>query len=137
LTVRHAAIETPRQEAATAASPAYNPETDFLTGTWKVSYETEEFTGAVIYSLKKEGTAFVAYTSRYEDEKGRSQQADNAKTLILESFDGYIGHGIYTMEYEGERYDASCRIDMVDENTFELRYEFQGYGDVETWKRLP
>jgi len=29
-----------------------------------------------------------------------------------------------------------CQIDMVDENTFKLSYDYYGYSDVETWKRL-
>ena len=114
----------------------YNPDTDYIVGKWKVTYNSDEFKGSVIYDFKKEGKIFNAYTFQYEDEKGYSQKAEGTKTLTIQEFDGYKGKGIYMLEYEGEKYDVACQIDMVDENTFKLSYDYYGYGDVETWKRF-
>ncbi|GAA4278055.1 hypothetical protein [Aquimarina mytili] len=112
-----------------------NPETDYIVGKWKVSYNSDNFKGAVVYSIKKEGKVFNAYTHQYQDEKGNQKKAEGAKTLIIKSFDGYKGKGRYTVEYEDQQYQVNCQIDMVDENTFKLSYDHYGYGDVETWKR--
>lgn len=114
----------------------YNAETDYITGKWKVTYDSEAFKGAIIYNLKKEGKTFNAYTFQYEDENGYSQKAEGFNILTIKKFDGYQGTGIYKLEYEGEKYDVACQIDMVDENTFKLSYDYYGYSDVETWKRF-
>ncbi len=113
----------------------YKQATDYIIDKWKVTYSSEEYKGSIIYEIKKVGKIFEAYTYQYEDENGYSQKAEGAKTLTIESFDGYKGKGIYKIEYEGEKYDIACQIDMVDENTFKLSYDYYGYSDVETWKR--
>ncbi|MEM9078867.1 MAG: hypothetical protein AAGC43_17635 [Bacteroidota bacterium] len=84
------------------------PETDYLEGNWKVNYSTEGFKGAVVYSIKKEGEAFHAYTYQYQDEQGNSEEADGAKTVTINTFDGTTGKGIYTMKYEQELYEIDC-----------------------------
>lgn len=112
-----------------------NWETDYIIGKWKVSYDSEEFKGTVVYTIKKEGKVFNAYTYKYQDAQGNSEPAENTKTLIIQSFDGYKGKGVYKVTYEGENYDIECFIDMIDENTFQLSYESYGFSDVETWKR--
>lgn len=109
--------------------------TDYITGKWKVNYNSKEFKGAIIYNLLKEGKKFNAYTHKYLDENGYAQKAGNTKAVIITSFDGYKGRGIYKIEYEGEKYDVKCNIDMVDENTFKLSYDHYSYSDVETWKK--
>ncbi|WP_299114098.1 hypothetical protein [uncultured Winogradskyella sp.] len=112
-----------------------NPETDYIVGKWKVNYNTEDFNGAVFYTIKKEGGNFNAYSYQYQDKNGNSEKAEGLKTLIIKSFDGYQGKGVYTIEYEQQQYQVDCQIDMVDENTFKLSYDYYGYSDVETWKR--
>ena len=116
-------------------SSNYNEETDYIINKWKVTYNSSEFNGSIIYEIKKEGNVFNAYTYQYEDKNGNAQKAEGAKILIIKSFDGYKGKGIYKIEYEGERFDIDCQIDMVDENTFKLSYDYYGYNDIETWKR--
>lgn len=113
----------------------YNEETDYIIDKWKVNYNSSAYDGSIIYEIKKEGKVFNAYTYQYEDKNGNAQKAEGAKTLIIKSFDGYKGKGIYKIEYEGERFDIACQIDMVDENTFKLSYDYYGYADIETWKR--
>ena len=110
-------------------------ETDYIIGTWKVKYNSQDFKGAIIYNLKKEGDVFNAYTLQYQDEKGHAEKAEGSKTLTIKKFDGYKGTGVYAFEYEDELHQVDCRIDMVDENTFKLSYDYYGYKDVETWKR--
>lgn len=116
-------------------SETYNEDTDYIVGNWRVAYNTDEFKGAIVYAIKKEGKVFKAYTAQYEDEQGNSEEAEAKKALVIKSFDGYKGKGIYYLEYENQTYDVKCEIDMVDENTFKLSYDYYGYADVETWKR--
>jgi len=113
-----------------------NAETDYIIGKWKVSYDTKEFKGSVVYDIKKEGNTFNAYTYEYQDENGYGEPAEKTKTVSIESFDGHTGKGVYKVQYEGETYDVACTIDMVDKNTFTLSYESYGYSDTETWKRV-
>ncbi|MEM6720718.1 MAG: hypothetical protein AAF611_15420 [Bacteroidota bacterium] len=129
------AITTNHTNASTQ-NTVPNLETDYIIGKWKVTYNTKEFRGAIVYDIKKEGNNFTAYTHEYQDQDGYAETAKKTKTLIIESFDGYKGKGIYKLEYEGEMYEVACTIDMVDENTFKLSYESYGYSDVETWKRV-
>lgn len=112
-----------------------NQETGDIIGLWAVSYNAKEFNGTIVYDIKKEGTVFNAYTSTYEDLNGNAQQAEKRETLTIKSYDGYKGKGIYTIDYEGETYKVDCNIDMIDENTFKLSYDYYGYSDTETWKR--
>jgi hypothetical protein len=101
-----------------------------------VTYDSKEFKGAIVYDIRKEGKKFNAYTYEYQDLEGNGEKAEKVKTLIIESFDGYKGKGIYKVDYEGETYEIACNIDMKDENTLLLSYESYGYSDVETWKRV-
>ncbi|WP_299549281.1 hypothetical protein [Seonamhaeicola sp.] len=113
----------------------YNENTDYITGTWLANYKSAEFEGAVLYHLKKEGRVFNAYAMEYQDVHGNSQKAEGHKVLTIKRFDGYKGKGVYKMEYKGKIHNMDCSIDMVDENTFKLSYDYYGYSDVETWKR--
>ncbi|WP_234859087.1 hypothetical protein [Aquimarina aquimarini] len=119
----------------TSNNSQYNQETDYIIGKWKVAYNDKNFKGAIVYDLKKEGKIFNAYTYQYQDEHGNAEKAENIKTLTIKKFDGYQGKGIYKIEYEGKKYDIECQIDIVDENTFSLSYDYYGYSDIETWKR--
>jgi len=113
----------------------YYPEIDYIKGNWKVTYNSEGFKGTIMYTIKKEGEVFNAYTYQYQDEKGYIEETKSTKNLIIKNFDGYKGKGIYTIEYEQKEYQVDCQIDMVDENTFKLSYDYYGYSDIETWKR--
>lgn len=106
-----------------------------LEGKWKVNYATEDFKGAIIYSIKKEDQSLHAYTYQYQDESGATEKAEGTKTLTIQNFDGSQGNGIYTIEYEKKSYEVDCKITMTDSNTFELSYDYYGYSDVEIWKR--
>lgn len=116
-------------------SKNYNENTDYIIGKWKVTYNDKNFKGAIVYNIKKVGKTFNAYTYQYQDEAGNSQKAENAKILTIKNFDGYKGKGVYEIEYEKQKYQVECDINMVDENTFKLSYDYYGYSDVETWKR--
>ncbi|MEO0731693.1 MAG: hypothetical protein AAFZ52_02580 [Bacteroidota bacterium] len=135
------ANQTEVPKVAAAKEQAAKPQddsspTDYILGKWKVKYDSDEFTGAVIYDLKKEGDTFSAYTFRYEDERGDSQKAEGTKTLVIQDFDGDKGKGFYVLEHEGEKYEVPCQIAVVDENTFKVSYDYYGYGGTETWTRL-
>ena len=125
-------VSTDKKETP-AERNALNSETDYIIGRWKVKYNSTDFNGAVIYEMKKEKGVFNAYIFEYHDENGNSQKAENLKTLVIKSFDGYKGKGQYIITYEGKKYNVDCTIDMLDENTFKLSYDYYGYSDVETW----
>ncbi|CAM1343434.1 hypothetical protein [Tenacibaculum amylolyticum] len=120
---------------AYSTSKNYNETTDYIIGKWKLNYNSKDFKGAIVYTIKKEGNLFNAYTYSYEDTNGNIEKADKTKALTIQSFDGYKGSGTYKIEYEQQVYDVACTIDMINENTFKLSYDYYGYGDVETWKR--
>lgn len=111
-----------------------NKETDYIIDKWKADYETEGYNGSVVYVIKKEKNKFNAYTYQYI-QLGESQVSEEVLTLEFESFDGYKGVGSYHINFENEWYDIPCQMDMVDENTFKLSYDYYGYSDIETWKR--
>ncbi len=127
--------ETTTEDIISENEKTYDQNTDFITGKWKVTYNSKAFKGSIVYEIKKEGSKFNAYTSQYLDEKGNTQKAEGDKALIIKSFDGYRGDGTYRIEHEGEIYNVECTINMLDENTFELKYDYYGYSDIETWKR--
>ncbi|MGI9550920.1 MAG: hypothetical protein ACR2MT_06965 [Aurantibacter sp.] len=112
-----------------------NENTNNIIGQWKVTYDSNDYKGSIIYEIKKEGKVINAYTIEYQDENGYGQKADRTKTLIIKSFDGQKGKGVYMVDYENEKYDVKCDIAMVDENTFKLRYDYYGHSNMETWKR--
>ncbi|WP_299247361.1 hypothetical protein [uncultured Aquimarina sp.] len=124
-----------KKESNTKKTNSYDKNIDYIIGKWIVNYRSDEYNGAIVYDLRKENQVFNAYTLEYLDIKGNSQKADGNKVLTIKKFDGYKGNGVYKIEYEGEEYKVDCSIDMVDENTFKLSYEYYGYGDIETWKR--
>ncbi|MEM7187330.1 MAG: hypothetical protein AAF466_11790 [Bacteroidota bacterium] len=133
------AIEQPEttttEMVVPVSSETVEAETDFLEGLWKVRYRSTEFNGNVVFSIKKENDRYNAYMHQYEDEHGYSEEADGEKALEITQFDGAKGSGIYPFEYENEVYEIECDIKKVDENTFELSYDYYGYSDTETWKR--
>lgn len=135
-TKEHTNVSKEKNIKETSNIPAnYNETTDYIIGKWKVDYNSENFKGAIIYTIKKEVGSFNAYTYLYEDASGNTKKADKTKALVIQSFDGYKGSGIYKIEYEQQLYNVTCTIDMVNENTFKLSYDYYGYSDVETWKR--
>lgn len=113
-----------------------NEETNAIEGKWKVSYDSSELKGSIIYIIKKESNVFNAYTHTYEDKDGYTQKAEGAKTLVITTFDGKKGVGNYSVEFEGENYTIECKIELLDDNTFTLSYDYYGYSDVETWKKV-
>ncbi|MGB0891127.1 MAG: hypothetical protein ACPGUU_02160 [Flavobacteriaceae bacterium] len=104
-----------------------------LAGKWKVNYKSLK--GSVVYNMKKEGKLYNAFTYEIQDENGYGEKVPAVKTLIIKSFDGKKGKGIYKIEYEGKKYDVPCRIKLVDVNTFQLSYNYYGYKDTEVWKK--
>ncbi|MCK8520199.1 hypothetical protein M0D21_01400 [Aquimarina sp. D1M17] len=116
--------------------PIDNSETDYIIGKWSVSHQSKEFTGNIIYEFKKEGQVFSAYIYEYVDENGNNQKGEGTKILTIDKFDGYKGTGKYTVTYQEQKYEIKCTIDMIDENSFTMSYDYYGYSDVETWKKL-
>ncbi|CAL2104552.1 conserved protein of unknown function [Tenacibaculum sp. 190130A14a] len=104
-----------------------------LVGKWKVVYKN--LNGSVIYNIKKEGKTYNAFTYEVQDENGYGEKVPSVKTLIVKYFNGKKGKGIYKVEFEGKKYDIPCKINLKDNSTFLLSYDYYGYKDTEVWKR--
>ncbi|CAL2085872.1 hypothetical protein [Tenacibaculum sp. 190524A02b] len=105
-------------------------------GKWKVQYKNTEFNGFIIYHIKKEGSVFNAYTYKYEDENGYSENAPKEKILTIKSSYKNSAKGMYILTYKNEKYKVDCKINIHNNHTFKLSYNAYGYNGVETWKKL-
>jgi major membrane immunogen (membrane-anchored lipoprotein) len=128
--------QTSQQNTENAVIENQKEETSTLEGHWKVTYNSQDLKGAMVYSIKKEGKKFIAYTYEMQDENGYGQKTPAEKALTIKSFNGKRANGTYKLEYEGKTYDVPCKIKLIDTNTFQLSYDYYGYGDTETWKRV-
>ncbi|OUS01076.1 hypothetical protein A9Q86_10055 [Flavobacteriales bacterium 33_180_T64] len=130
-------IITENQDSVKEKTIPPKPNIDFtITGKWKVAYNDESFKGVIVYEIKKKGNSFHANIFEYQDEEGNTQKAEDDKVLTIKSFDGIKGKGMYMIVFEEDEYRVKCNIDVLDENTFKLSYDYYGYSDTEIWKRL-
>jgi SHS2 domain-containing protein len=128
--------KTPQEETKQVAVENPKKEAQTLAGQWKVTYNAQNLKGAVVYKIKKEGKKLTAYTYEMQDENGYGQKTSIEKALTINAFKGKNANGIYKLEYEGKTYDVPCKIILIDANTFKLSYDYYGYSDTETWKRV-
>ncbi|PCE64789.1 hypothetical protein [Sediminicola luteus] len=126
--------KTPEKDALPAKAVEVDKET--LTGQWKVEYDTEDYKGSIVYRIKNESGKHKAYTHEYRDPAGNAQKAEGDLVLVIDRFEGETGKGTYTIEYEGKSYEIEAKLKRVNAKTFTLSYDYYGYGDTETWKKL-
>ena len=112
-----------------------NTPLDKLAGNWKVDYKTNEFTGSIINSLKIEGDIVKGFTIKYVDQYG-DELKENKLVVLIKSFDGVKGKGIYKLDYEGKNYDIPCTIKMNSDRQFQLVYSYYDYKGSETWNKI-
>lgn len=125
--------EKPQKKVSSTAKTAKSKNTVSLIGKWKVVYKS--LNGSVVYDIKKEGKIYNAFTYEVQDENGYGEKVPLVKTLIIKYFNGKKGKGTYKVEFEGKKYDIPCKINLKDNNTFLLSYDYYGYKDTEVWKR--
>lgn len=106
-----------------------------LKGRWRVRYNEPWFTGSAVYDLREEDDGIRGYLVEIVDADGRSF-FDDALILELHTWDGTRGQGLYSMDYEGERYEAECDIELQSEGRLRVRYRTYGYRGDELWMRL-
>lgn len=106
-----------------------------LEGRWRVEYDEPWFTGSLVYDLREEEDGIKGYLVEIVDENGQSVSA-NSLIFELRSWDGTKGEGIYSMEYEGDRYEAECDIELQSTDWLRVRYSYYGYDGNETWTRV-
>ena len=106
-----------------------------LIGTWKASYQSDEFTGDILYQFRKEGSAVKAYSVKLTDENGDSME-DNTLAIAISSFENQKGKGTYYLEYEGEKYEIACELKLSSSGKLIISYEYYGYIDTETWQKI-
>ena len=105
-----------------------------LSGTWKASYQSEDFTGEVLYQFRSEANTIRAYSTKISDQTGSMD--DNSLVLIVQSFTGEKGDGRYVFEYEGKQEEVSCKLKLLDNGHLQISYDYYGYGDTETWYKI-
>ena len=106
-----------------------------LEGRWRVDYEDPWFAGRVVYDLREEDGTVRGYLVETTDETGRSFPGDSL-VFELRGWDGTSGKGLYSMDFEGERYQASCAIELQSADRLRVRYDFHGYRGDEIWVRM-
>ena len=106
-----------------------------LAGRWRVDYEDRWFAGRLVYDLRAEDGTVRGYLVETTDETGRSFPGDSL-VFELRGWDGTRGEGLYSMDFEGERYEASCAIELQSADRLRVRYDFHGYRGDETWVRI-
>ena len=106
-----------------------------LAGRWRVEYDDPWFTGSLVYDLREEEDGLRGYLVEIVDENGQSE-SDNSLILELSNWDGTKGEGLYSIEYEGIRYEAECDIELGPAGELRVRYSYQGYDGDETWTRV-
>ena len=106
-----------------------------LDGRWRVRYDEPWFTGSVVYDLREEDDGIRGYLVEIVDAEGRLF-SDNSLILELRTWDGTRGQGLYSMEYEGERYEAECDIELQPAGRLRVRYRYYGYLGDELWMRV-
>lgn len=106
-----------------------------LEGRWRVEYDETWFTGSLVYDLREEDDGIKGYLVEIVDENGYSVSA-NSLIFELRTWDGTKGEGIYSMEYEGDRYEAECDIELQSRGRLRVRYSYYGHDGDETWRRV-
>lgn len=106
-----------------------------LEGRWRVDYEDAWFTGTLIYELRREDTGLKGYLIEILDEAGRAP-VDDSLILEMHAWNGSEGEGLYYFEYQGERYEAACRLEALSSGELRVRYDVYGYRGDEMWHRV-
>lgn len=106
-----------------------------LEGRWRVEYDDAWFNGSLVYDLREEEDGLRGYLVATVHQNGQSV-SDNSLILELRSWDGTKGEGLYSVEYEGIRYEAECVIELRSAGELRVRYSYQGYDGDEIWARV-
>lgn len=106
-----------------------------LEGRWRVEYDDPWFTGSLTYDLRQEVEGLRGYLVEIAGENGRSP-GDDSLVFELRDWDGTRGAGIYSMEYEGTRYEAECSLELQSTGELHVRYRYSGDSFSEIWTRV-
>ena len=106
-----------------------------LEGRWRVEYDDPWFTGSLTYDLRQGAEGLRGYLVEIADENGRTP-GDDSLIFELDNWDGTEGEGIYSMEYEGRRYEAACDLELRSTGELHVRYRYSGDPFSEVWTRV-
>lgn len=106
-----------------------------LAGRWRVEYDDPWFTGSLTYELRQGAEGLRGHLVEIADENGRTP-GDDSLIFELRDWDGTKGAGIYSMEYEGTRYEAACDLELQSTGELHVRYRYSGYPFSEVWTRV-
>ncbi len=112
-----------------------NAQDHVLAGRWRVEYDDSWFTGSLTYELRQRAEGLRGYLVEIAGEDGRSP-GDDSLIFELRSWDGTRGDGIYSMEYEGRRYEMECDLELLSTGELRLRYRYSGDPLTEIWTRV-
>ncbi len=106
-----------------------------LIGEWETAYDVYGEKGFATYEIKSVDGRLKGYTQYVEDEKGNGQ---NYASLVLEDILWSTGKGraSYVMKYQGKTYATQVALTLVDANTLNAHYSYNGYSNNETWTRV-
>ena len=106
-----------------------------LAGRWRVKYDDPWFTGSLTYDLRPGAEGLRGYLVEIVDENGRTP-GDDSLIFELGNWNGTHGEGIYSMEYEGSRYEAECDLELQSTGELHVRYRYSGDPFSEVWTRV-
>ena len=103
-----------------------------LLGKWDIEYVGEK--EKAVYEFRMENGKVKGYSILIIDEKG-TEYKDNSLVLENIEFDGDEGEADYSMDYEGEKYEMECEIDMASDKHIVVKYSYWGYKGKEVWRK--
>lgn len=114
--------------SATSQSP--------LLGKWQTEYELEGDRFSIVYQFKDVEGKLKCYSLYTKTSKG---QLEKHQALVMDAIDFENGTGTarYSLTYEGETYEVDATLKLEDNRILTVEYSYYGYGDTETWKRIP
>lgn len=106
-----------------------------LIGQWKTIYEIEGEKIHVNYQFSYDNEKLLCRTLSLKDDKGNGE----AYEVVVMSdihFEKGKGEAKYSLKYEGETYEITATLQLINTNTLEVSYSYYGYTDTEVWKRI-
>ena len=102
-----------------------------LIGEWETAYNVYGKKGFVTYEIKSVDGELKGYTQYVEDEKGNGE---DYVSLVLKDilWSNDKGQANYVMKYQGKTYITQVALTLVDANTLNAHYSYEGYSGRET-----
>lgn len=124
-----------RSQEEKESTDSNSNEAGALVGKWEVFWDEEGFKGSAVYSLQMKNDQLIGTSVLLRDENGQSV-TDNTKVFELVEFSDPCGKGIYSIEYDNEKYEVPVDICLKDPSTLSVSYNYYGYRGQELWSKI-